>query len=71
MIDLLTQHMNRVLDGVERRQRILTAHINPPIPVRQFDWAAWLDGDEEAGPTGTGATEADAIRDLQQQIEEK
>lgn len=43
---------------------IVTSHINPPIPVRQFDWCAFYDGEEEAGNYGYGATEQDAIDDF-------
>ena len=45
-------------------RKIITDYVHPPIPVRRFDWCAYRDGDDEAGPTGTGATEADAIADL-------
>lgn len=48
---------------------ILTGHAYPPIPVRQLDWMAYYDGHEE-GPTGWGATEADAINDLVSNYEE-
>lgn len=41
----------------------------PPIPIRAFDWSAWVDGREE-WKTGRGATEEAAIRDLLQQINE-
>lgn len=44
--------------------KIITSHIFPPIPDRQFDWCAYYDGHEE-GDTGYGRTEADAITDLQ------
>jgi hypothetical protein len=50
--------------GWEGSPRIKTEHVYPPIPVRSCDWAAWYDGYEEGGPTGSGATEAEAIRDL-------
>lgn len=43
---------------------IKTDHIRPPIPSRNFDWTAWYDGDDEHGPIGFGATEAEAIADL-------
>lgn len=47
-----------------------TCHIRPPIPIRQFDWHAYLEGQEEAGPNGYGATEAEAIADLEAQLED-
>ena len=39
---------------------VRTAHIFPPIPIRNFDWIAYDDGNEE-GPTGFGRTQQDAI----------
>ena len=44
--------------------KIVTEHINPPIPVRQFDWGAYLDGHEEDGMYGMGRTEEEAVKDL-------
>jgi hypothetical protein len=43
----------------------------PPIPVRSFDWAAWIDGTEERGPIGRGATREAAVDDLLEQLEEE
>ena len=56
-------------------ERIVTSFIYPPIPIRSFDWSAHLDsydGAPDAGfqPVGHGATEAEAIADLKQQIED-
>ena len=56
---------------------ILTEHVYPPIPDRSCDWSA-IDGDTYDGapdthppcPVGWGATEAEAIADLLEQIEE-
>lgn len=39
---------------------IVTDYVYPPIPVRQFDWCAWLDGQEEEGPRGWGETKEQA-----------
>jgi len=45
--------------------KIRTDNIYPPIPIRQFDWVAWYDGEEdEQMATGSGATEAEAVADL-------
>lgn len=46
------------------RRKIITDHVYPPIPVRQFDWSATFDGYEPGEPHGHGATERDAINDL-------
>lgn len=50
-------------------RKIITEYVYPPIPVRQFDWSAHFDGDEEDGPCGRGATEEDAISDLMEQVD--
>lgn len=44
--------------------RVVTTHVYPPIPDRQFDWCAYFDGEEEAGQYGWGATEQAAVDDL-------
>ena len=44
--------------------RIRTSFVNPPIPIRHFDWVAWIDGDEETGLAGNGKTEQEAINEL-------
>lgn len=44
--------------------RIITSHVYPPIPTRNFDWCAYRDGSEEQSGAGHGATEAEAVADL-------
>lgn len=53
--------------------KIITHHVFPPIPIRQFDWAAYREGydadcDEDGYFShclvGRGATEQAAIADL-------
>lgn len=50
--------------------KINTSFVYPPIPLREFDWAATYDdydGAEDSGNRGEigyGRTEADAIADL-------
>ena len=55
--------------------KIITRYVYPPIPVRQFDWSAVTDdydGAEDSHcPIGYGATEAEAIADLKQQLEDR
>lgn len=46
------------------KKKIITSHVQPPIPSRIFDWVAHYEGEEE-GVTGHGATEAEAIADLE------
>lgn len=38
----------------------------PPIPIRDYDWLAYYDGEEELGQVGYGKTQADAIADLKE-----
>ena len=43
---------------------ILTHFINPPVPMRDFDWTAAYEGYEPGDPIGYGETENAAIADL-------
>lgn len=52
---------------------IQTTFVNPPIPIRSFDWCA-VDANTYMGtrePVGTGETEQEAVDDLLTQLEEK
>lgn len=53
-------------------RKIITTFVYPPIPVRNCDWSAHLDGDEPDDDgrmtVGRGETEADAIKDLIEQV---
>jgi hypothetical protein len=42
-------------------RKIVTEHVNPPIPDRSFDWSATFDGYEPGDSIGTGRTEQEAI----------
>lgn len=44
--------------------KIVTVFYQPPIPLRQFDWVAYQDGEEESGVYGYGRTEREAIEAL-------
>lgn len=46
---------------------IRTANDCPPIPTRELDWSAWIDGQEERG-CHTGSTEKEAIAALLESI---
>jgi len=51
--------------------RIVTSYGHKPIPWRCFDWTAWNDvWGADASPCGRGATEAEAIADLERQLSE-
>jgi hypothetical protein len=43
---------------------IITNNVCPPIPHREFDWAAYRDGEEDRGQYGYGPTEQAAVADL-------
>jgi hypothetical protein len=47
-----------------------TTYVHPPIPIRTSDWCACVEGDEEDGPYGWGATEGEAIEDLKEKLAE-
>lgn len=44
--------------------KLVTSNVFPPIPDRRFDWCAYIEGDEEAGKYGYGATEDEAVADF-------
>lgn len=48
-------------------EKIVTNHVHPPIPCRDYDWCAYRDGKEEEGQYGWGKTKQAAIDDLLQQ----
>jgi hypothetical protein len=63
----LSTTKNTEVDGNEDRPtKIITHYVNPPIPIRSYDWIAYLDGDEE-GLEGWGETEAEAVAGLLEQ----
>jgi len=53
--------------------KIQTINTFPPIPVRSFDWQAWLDDEEPENwdRVGQGATEQEAISDLMEKLSEQ
>lgn len=55
---------------LEGEMKIKTNFEYPPIPVRRFDWHAIDDDtyDGHGSPIGYGATEAEAIADLMDQL---
>jgi len=50
---------------------IVIEHTYPPIPIRDFDWHAYLDGREEDGNYGHGRTKYQALHDLIDRLEEE
>ena len=75
--------MERLASVVATREEIhlSTSAVYPPIPTRNFDWSAidanTYDADwngeryVSTSPQGAGSTEAEAIADLLEQIEER
>ena len=49
---------------------IVVTHVYPPIPFRNFDWCAYVEGTEETGRYGYGRTKQEAIDELMERIEE-
>jgi hypothetical protein len=45
---------------------VITKYEPPPIPVRGFDWHAYIDGQEEV--TGYGFTELEAVTELAERL---
>jgi hypothetical protein len=52
-------------------RRIITEHVYPPIPIREFDWCATFADYEPGAPQGYGATKQAAIDDLMSQADEE
>jgi hypothetical protein len=46
------------------KKKIVTKYDPKPIPVRNFDWVAWFDDEEEKGEYGYGKTELEAVSEL-------
>jgi hypothetical protein len=60
----------RALLFVNGRKVVVTC-VCPPIPLRQFDWSATLDGYEPPETIGYGATSLAAVLDLMEQLENR
>ena len=63
----MSTHKEQVIQG----RKIHTFYEFPPIPIRTFDFGAVADGYEPGAPIGWGETEADAIADLLEQLDDK
>ena len=51
--------------GVQHGGDILTVHVFPPIPIRDWDWCAYHHSeDEKPWRYGWGKTEQEALADL-------
>ncbi len=52
-------------------KKMIVINIFPPIPIRDFDWCSFYDGEEEGGHYGYGKTKEEAVADLQRLDQEK
>lgn len=51
--------------------RIIATYDPPPIPIRNHDWSATLDGYDAGDPIGWGRTREEAVADLEEQLAEQ
>jgi len=58
-----------IADKFQGPPLIITQHVYPPIPLRCFDWCAYLD--PESRLVGWGKTREAAITDLLTMLDEK
>jgi hypothetical protein len=54
----------------EPAAKIVTSYWAKPIPERKFDWSAVTEDYEPGAPVGYGRTEAEAIADLRDQLDD-
>lgn len=51
--------------------KVETAWIKPPVHSNKYDWMAYIEGEEDSMPIGRGPTEAEALRDLAEQLADR
>jgi hypothetical protein len=51
-------------------RKIIASPTHSPLPVREHDFCAHYEGEEEVGNYGYGATEAEAIKDFVENCQE-
>lgn len=51
-------------------RKVAVTHVDPPIPIRFFDYRATFADDPE-GLTGWGVTPIRAVRDLESELEQQ
>jgi hypothetical protein len=57
-------NMSNESKELNKSREIVTVFEYPPIPIRDYDWAAFRYDHSEWSPVGRGATEEAAIQDL-------
>jgi hypothetical protein len=50
-------------------RRVTLDYVNPPIPIRDFDWCAHFAANDIGDPQGYGPTRQAALDDLAEKIE--
>lgn len=63
--------MNTAAPFTHNGKRIRTIHVRPPVPTRKMDWCAYFDGEEEDSWYGYGSTEAEAVADFINNLDEE
>lgn len=51
--------------------KIVVVYDPPPIPLRNMDWIAYVDGQEEEGNYGYGKTRREAIESLLEVLDDE
>lgn len=69
MCQVMSQRLNALENTLRSSLIIHTNFIYPPIPQRDFDWAAWFDGEEEEY-NSFGRTKWEAVANLIQHYKE-
>ena len=49
-------------------RRVIVEYVNPPIPMRQFDYCAVFRDYEPGDPQGYGSTPKEAVFDLAEKV---
>lgn len=52
-------------------RKIIIDYVHPPVPIRTYDYVAYVEGTEEYGPYGWGATRRDALYTLRDELHGK
>ena len=64
----LSDYKDFIETNMENASNIVTSFNPPPIPARNFDWNAYVEGYEPGDPLGYGSTEEEAIQNLKDML---
>lgn len=59
------------MPGLLTRFKIVVAYDRKPVPFRNNDWEAFVDGEEETGVCGYGETAMEAVEDLMETLDQE